>query len=75
MIEQLLRVARRELMRGARAGLSDSDLGALSSEAGEELASYRERMNADVFAQARDRALSRLIRERFGLPTMTLTSG
>ena len=63
-----------ELLRGARAGLSDADLGALSSEAGEELASYRERMNADAFAQARDRALSRLIRERFGLPTVT-TSG
>jgi hypothetical protein len=62
-----------ELLRSARAGLSDADLGVLSSEAGEELASYRERMNADAFAQARDRAVSRLIRERFGLPTMTLS--
>ena len=61
-----------ELMRGARAGLSDADLGALSSEAGEELTSFRERMNAEAFALARDRALSRLIRERFGLPTMTM---
>jgi len=63
-----------ELLRGARAGLSDADLGALSSEAAEELTSFRERMNAEAFAQARDRALSRLIRERFGLPTVT-TSG
>jgi len=60
-----------ELLHGARTGLSDGDLAALSREAGDELASYRERMTADAFAQARDRAVSRLIRERFGLPTVT----
>jgi len=37
----------------------------------EELASFRDRMNADAFAQACDSAVSRLNRERFGLPTMT----
>src|SRR6185295_10954654 len=64
-----------ELLRGAREGLSDETLGALSSEAAEELTSFRERMNAEAFALALDRALLRLIRERFGLPTVGLTSG
>ncbi len=59
-----------ELLEGARGSLGDSDLAALTREAGDELASFRERMTADAFARARDGALSRLIRERFGLPTM-----
>jgi hypothetical protein len=60
-----------ELLSGARAALKDGDLSAMSREADEELASFRDRMAPDAFARARDGALSRLIRERFGLPTMT----
>jgi hypothetical protein len=60
-----------ELLDGARAALSDADREALVREAGEELASFRDRMAADAFARAREGALSRLIRERLGLPTMT----
>lgn len=63
-----------ELLRGARASLNEADVAALAREAADELGSYRERMSADAFAQARDRAVSRLIRERLGLPTIT-TSG
>jgi hypothetical protein len=60
-----------ELVREARAALDEGEFAALSREAGEELASFRERMSADAFARARDSALSRLVRARFGLPTLT----
>ena len=60
-----------EIVRAARATLSDAHLAALSRDAADELASFRDRMTPDAFAHACDGALSRLIRERFGLPTMT----
>jgi hypothetical protein len=60
-----------ELLHGARASLSEIELAALTREADDELASFRDRMTADAFAKAVDGVLSRLIRERFGLPTMT----
>jgi len=66
-----LTVLDEELLHGARAALTDADLTALTREAEDELGSFRDRMAADAFARARDGALSRLIRERFGLPTMT----
>jgi hypothetical protein len=61
-----------ELIAEARGALDDQALAALSREADEELASFRERMTAEAFARARDNALTRLIRERFGLPTVIL---
>jgi hypothetical protein len=60
-----------ELLHGARATLGDEELSALAREAADELGSFRDRMTPDAFARARDNAVSRLIRERFGLPTMT----
>jgi hypothetical protein len=60
-----------ELLQGARAALTDTDFSTLTAEATDELASFRERLTADAFARARDGAVSRLVRERFGLPTMT----
>jgi len=60
-----------ELLQGARAALSEPDRATLSREAAEELGSFRDRMAPEAFARAHDGALSRLIRERFGLPTMT----
>jgi hypothetical protein len=60
-----------ELLQGARSALSEEDLATLSREAAGELASFRERMTADAFARALEGALSRLIRDRCGLPTMT----
>jgi hypothetical protein len=62
-----------ELLTAARAALTAADLAALSREAADELASFRDRMPPDAFAHACDGALSRLIRERFALPTMTFT--
>jgi len=61
-----------ELQREARAAMNERDLGELAREAADELASFRERMNADAFARALDGAIARLVRERFGLPTLTL---
>jgi len=60
-----------ELLQGARAALGEADLAALSREASGELGSFRERMTPEAFARALDGALSRLVRERLGLPTMT----
>ena len=60
-----------ELLQGARATLGDDTLSALAREAAGELGSFRNRMTPDAFARACDGAVSRLIRERFGLPTMT----
>ncbi len=60
-----------ELVNGARTALSESDRLALWHEAESELGAFRDRMLPDAFARARDGAFSRLIRERFGLPTMT----
>jgi hypothetical protein len=60
-----------ELVHAARTAVSESDLAALSREAADELGSFQDRMTAEAFVRARDGALSRLIRERCGLPTMT----
>ncbi len=62
-----------ELLQGARLALSEADRAALTREAADELASFRDRMAADAFARAREGALARLIRERLGLPTMTFS--
>ena len=59
-----------ELLREARASLDDDSLAALTKEAAEELTTFRERMTAEAFARARDNAIARLVRERFGLPTL-----
>jgi hypothetical protein len=59
-----------QLVREARAWLSESQLAELMREADEELASFRDRMAPDAFARAREGALARLVRERFGLPTL-----
>jgi hypothetical protein len=60
-----------ELVAAVR-GLTDgAAVAELMREAGDELASFRERMTAEAFARARDSAFNRLLRERFGLPTIT----
>ena len=60
-----------ELLQGARAALTDTDLSSMTKEAAGEIEAFRGRMTVDAFARAMDGALSRLIRDRFGLPTMT----
>ena len=59
-----------ELLQAARKAILDADLSALAREAADELRSFRDRMAPEAFARAIDGAQSRLIRERFGLPTM-----
>jgi len=60
-----------ELVREAKASLSESELAELGREAAGELASFRDRMAPDAFGRARDGALARLLRERWSLPTLT----
>ena len=60
-----------QLVREAKVSLSEIELAELTREAVEELASFRDRMAPDTFARAAEGALARLVRERFGLPTMT----
>jgi hypothetical protein len=62
-----------ELVEAARASLDESAAAELTREAGNELASFRERMTPEAFARARDGAFARLVRERFSLPTIAFT--
>ena len=60
----------REMLGAARSALDDAAWIALTGEAEEDLAGFRAGMAADVFVRARDAAAARLLRERFGLPTI-----
>jgi hypothetical protein len=59
-----------DLLRQARTLVDDAARTALAREANEELAAFRASMPADAFARAHDAAVDRLIRDRFGLPTV-----
>ena len=59
-----------DLLRAARELLDEPGRAALAREADEELAAFRASMAADAFARAREAAIDRLVRERFGLPTV-----
>jgi hypothetical protein len=59
-----------ELLRQARSRLDDATRAMLAREADAELAAFRSTMPAGAFAQAREAAIDRLVRERFGLPTI-----
>jgi hypothetical protein len=60
----------RELLDRVRALLADDASATIAREADEELAPFRATMATDAFAKARDAAIGRLVRERFGLPTV-----
>jgi hypothetical protein len=62
-----------DLLQAARRSLAPDVIAALTHDASEELAAYRERMAADAFERAREAAVTRLIRERFNLPTIAFT--
>ena len=55
----------------ARATLDEAALAALPQRGGRRARGYRDRMAAEAFARARDAAVDRLVRERFGLPIVT----
>jgi hypothetical protein len=59
-----------EMMRAARSAADEPVWRELVREAETDLAGFRAGMAADAFAQARDRAAGRLLRERLGLPTI-----
>jgi hypothetical protein len=61
-----------QLVAAAGESLDAEGRDALSAEAARELALYRERMAPDAFERARAAAEDRLLRERFGLPTVGL---
>ena len=62
-----------ELVQQAGAMLDEPARASLARDAEEELAGFRAVMAPDAFARARDAAIDRLIRERFGLPTITFS--
>ena len=59
-----------ELLQQARASLDAEAAASLAREAGEELAGFRSGMAPEAFERAREAATDRLVRERFGLPTV-----
>jgi hypothetical protein len=61
-----------ELLRTARASLDAAAVAALGREADEELAAFRSAMPTDTYARVREAAIDRLVRERLGLPTISL---
>ena len=60
-----------ELLRIARAALNEADRRSCEGEAEDELAGFRDRLSAEGYLRAREAAIDRLVRERFGLPTVT----
>jgi hypothetical protein len=63
----------RELIVRARATLDEVNRTALAREADEELAVFRPRMASEAFAQAREAAIDRIVRERMNLPTIAFS--
>jgi hypothetical protein len=60
----------RQMLDIARHALDESARAALGQEADDELRAFRISMAADAFDRAREAAIDRLVRERFGLPTI-----
>lgn len=60
----------RALVADAGAAAGETTMAAVRSDAIDELAAFRERMAPDAFAAAVDRAATRLLRERLGLPVI-----
>ena len=61
-----------ELMQAVRASLEPSDVAEIAAEADVELAPFRYRMPSAAFERAREACVVRLVRERAGLPTLSL---
>jgi hypothetical protein len=60
-----------ELVAMARAALGDSERQTFEREADVDLAGFRDAMTAQAYHRAREAAIDRLARERFGLPTLS----
>jgi hypothetical protein len=66
-----LAILDQELLQRARAGLDEQTRAALAREAENELAPFRTAMSPEVFGRAREAAIDHLVRQRFGLPTVS----
>lgn len=62
-----------ELIALMKSAVTKDFIDALRLEAAEELAAFRSTMAADAFAAALDRAITRLMRERLGLPVISFS--
>jgi uncharacterized protein YfaA (DUF2138 family) len=69
LIDRLIELDR-QMLDIARHALDESARAALGQEADDELRAFRLSMAADGFDRAREAAIDRLVRERFGLPTI-----
>ena len=65
-----LEVMDAELLQTVRAALDEPARVALVREADEALAGFRAGMQEDAYTRAREVSVNRLVRERFGLPTL-----
>ena len=61
-----------ELIEAVREGMEDSLRRVVEREADEELSAFRDRLAPEAYNAAREAAIARLVRERFGLPTLKL---
>ncbi|SRR6266508_1373755 len=66
-----LAILDQELLQRARASLDEQTHAALAREAENELAPFRAAMSPEVFGRARQAAIDHLVRQRFGLPTVS----
>lgn len=71
-IEDSLSALDRELLAAARSWLAEEELAAERSEVDRALATLRGRLDADGLAEAGRRLLDRRLRDRFGLPELSL---
>jgi len=62
-----------ELTQQARRALDDEERIRFERDAETELSPFREGMTSEAFARVREAALDRLVRRRFGLPTVSFT--
>lgn len=61
-----------ELIRAARGEAGEDTLGRLGEDAAADLAPYRTRLSPDAWQRSLDLSVDRLLRDRLGLPTLTL---
>ena len=61
----------RELLQQARGALDAAVLATFEREADADLAPFRSSMSVEALSRARDAAIDRLVRTRFGLPTVS----
>jgi hypothetical protein len=60
----------RELIDAARSGAAPDVMATLRAEAEQDLAPYRDRLAGDAWQRSIDLTIARLLRDRFGLPTI-----